>query len=85
VAPDLLTIEAAAAEMTVSAATVRRLGRAGLLRILAITPRCHRVDAASLRAVAGQMDARNLRANEGQYGAQQAPVTPKTRRVEPAK
>lgn len=48
--PDLLTYEAAAALLTVSPATVRRLVRSGHLRGLAITRRCHRVDAASVRA-----------------------------------
>lgn len=49
-APDLLTYAAAAKLLTVSAATVRRLVRDGRVRGIALTTRCHRVDASSLRA-----------------------------------
>lgn len=47
--PSLLTYQEAAAALTVSRATVRRLVLAGKLRAVAISPRCHRVDAASVR------------------------------------
>lgn len=48
--PALLTYAQAAADLAVSTATVRRLVQAGKLIGVAITPRCHRVDAVSVRA-----------------------------------
>lgn len=48
--PALLTYTEAAEMLTISAATVRRLVQAGKLRAVALSARCHRVDAASVRA-----------------------------------
>jgi len=46
----LITYIEAAKMLTISAATVRRLVQAGKLRAVALSARCHRVDAASVRA-----------------------------------
>jgi excisionase family DNA binding protein len=46
----LLTYAEAAAHLTISPATVRRLVQSGKLRAVALSARCHRVDAASVRA-----------------------------------